>query len=293
MSRNDISCENFANMRRIEGLGSYRSGGPRPNTIAVKPPLPPRRLHKIQGRPVPGRFMTLAAAFRGSKGGILLCADREWNDAGISKKEINKIFEVTRLPDCDFYLAGSGPDGPIFLAHSDIRENLFKVAYRGGDILDEYRNIFESTLYAVHKKFARLLKQWPMSFLIVAVPRALDKAPSLYRTDGAALIPEPFYFSIGSGKPIADYLAGRLYEFGELDKKTLVTLAAFILREAADSCPGVGMGANMVWIRDGDKFTHVIPPKAVKMIQDGIPRMRDAINAYWLEHLAIPDGLGL
>jgi 20S proteasome alpha/beta subunit len=237
--------------------------------------------------------MTLAAAFRGSKGGILLCADREWNDAGISKKEINKLFEISKLPDCDFFIAGSGPDAPIFRAYSDIRESLFKAAHRGADILDEYRDIFESTLYTVHQKFARLLKQWPMSFLVVAVPRALDKPPILYRTEGPALIPEPFYFAVGSGRPIADYLAGRLYEFGELDKKELVTVAAFILREAADSCPGVGMGANMVWIRDGDKFTHFIPPKAVKLIQEGIPKMRDAVNSYWLQHAKIPDGLGL
>lgn len=237
--------------------------------------------------------MTLAAAFRGSKGGILLCADREWNDAGISKRETNKIFEVSKLPDCDFFIAGSGPDAPIFRAYSDIRENLFKAAHRGADILEEYRAIFESTLYTVHQQFARMLKQWPMSFLIVAVPRALDKAPVLYRTDGPALVPEPFYFSVGSGKPIADYLTGRLYKFGELNKKSLVTIAAFILREASESCPGVGMGANMVFIREGDKYTHFIPPKAVKLIQDGIPPLGEAVSSYWLGFADIPDDLGL
>ena len=78
----------------------------------------------------------------------------------------------------------------------------------------------------------------------------------LYRTEAAALIPEPYFYAVGSGKPVADYLADRLYEHGRLGKRDLVILAAFILREAGESSIGVGMGANMVFINEGDKAMH-------------------------------------
>ena len=54
--------------------------------------------------------MTLAAAFRGSKGGILLCSDQEWNDAGVSKRQIDKNYRIRGLRDCEFFISGAGPD---------------------------------------------------------------------------------------------------------------------------------------------------------------------------------------
>ena len=173
-----------------------------------------------------------------------------------------------------------------------MRENLFKATYQGIDVLEEHRSIFESTLTGIHKQFSKLLKQWPISFLIVVAPRALDKVPSFYWTDGPALIPEAFYYAVGSGKPVADYLADRLYEFGKLDKRSLVAVAAFILREASESSPGAGMGANMVFIHEAEKVMHFIPPGAVKLIQEGIPSLSEAINSYWPEHVSFPEWMG-
>jgi hypothetical protein len=72
--------------------------------------------------------------------------------------------------------------------------------------------IIETSLQIIHKQFSQLLKNWPMNLLVVVAPRSLNRVPMLYRTEAAALIPEPYFYAVGSGKPVADYLADRLYE---------------------------------------------------------------------------------
>jgi 20S proteasome alpha/beta subunit len=109
----------------------------------------------------------------------------------------------------------------------------------------------------------------------------------LYRTDGETIIEEPIYYSVGSGKPVADYLADRLYDFGPIDKRSLATIAAFILREAGESSIGVS-GGNMVFIHEGDKSIGYMS-MIVKEIQDGIPSLADAIHSYWPDHVKFPD----
>lgn len=256
--------------------------------ISPKPLSMPSHPYNGPRRPNRGKLMTLAAAFRDAKGGILLCADREWNDAGISKKDIDKLFEIRQLPDCNFFVAGSGPDAPIFRAVDDMRRALFEAAYRGRNVLDEYRSVLESVLVAIHEQFYSLLSDFPMSLLIVAMPLTPGKAPFLYRTEGAALIPEPFYFAVGSGRTITDYFANQLYDFERSDKKSLVTLAAFILREAASTAPGVGLRANMVYIYNTGKKFHYMPPEFVKIIQDGIPTLSETIESHWRDRLKLP-----
>jgi len=252
----------------------YRKPGP-----GVPYALPPR------GR---GQFMTLAMAFRCTKGGILLCSDQEWNDAGVSKRRVNKNYRIGELLPCEFFISGSGPDSAIIKAWAEIHKSLQVAANNGADVLAEHETLLESALKTISEKCARTLEHWPMNLLIVAAPRALDRVPMLYRTEGDLLIPELHYYSVGSGKPVADYLADRLYEFGRLEKQSLATVAAFILREAGESSIGVGSGANMNFIHDGDKSIGYMSG-VVKEMQDGIPSLAEAINSYWPGHVKFPD----
>ena len=257
---------------------------PKPLPVRISPP-------KGQRRPHQGKFMTLAAAFRSPKGGILLCADREWNDAGISKREVDKLYRIN-LASCVLFLAGAGPDTPILRACEEIHRSLSTAEANGVDVLVGHAGIVETALQMVHKQFARLLKNLPMTFLVVIAPRSIEKFPALYYTDGAALIQEPYYYAVGSGKPVADYLADRLYEPRRLSKRELATLAAFILREAGESSLGVGVKANMVFIREGETVMHYLTPGVVKEIQDGIPPLRDAIENYWPSRINFPEWMG-
>ncbi len=235
--------------------------------------------------------MTLAAAFRGPKGGILLCSDQEWNDAGVSKRTINKNYRIGLLRECEFFISGSGPDTPILRAWEEIHKSLAQADASGIDLVVEHREIIEATLLTVHKQFTRLLKSYPMNLLVVSAPRSLSRVPMFYRSDEAVLVPEPYYYSVGSGKPVADYLADRLYEHGRLSKRDLSILAAFILREAAESSIGVS-GGNMVFINEGEKTMGFMPPDTVKEMQNGIPPLSEAVWAYWKEHITFPEWMG-
>ena len=258
--------------------------------IIAKPLIRPFRIQPLllKQRPKKGGFMTLAAAFRCPKGGILLCSDQEWNDAG-SKRSINKNYRIGNLESCEFFISGAGPDIPISRAWEEIHNALAQAERNGIDLVVGHREIIELTLQTVHKMFAKLLKNYPMNLLVICAPRSLNRVPMLYRSDGAALDHASFYYAVGSGKPIADYLADRLYEHGKLSKQELATLAAFILREAGDSSIGVGMGANMIFIHEGEKVMHFISPGVIKEMQDGIPNLADAIRSYWSGRLNFPD----
>jgi 20S proteasome alpha/beta subunit len=239
-----------------------------------------------------GEIMTLAAAFRGPNGGILLCSDQEWNDAGVSKRQMNKNYRISGLRSCDVFIAGAGLDTAIIKACAEIHKTLVQSENNGTDILIEHETLFREQLQQIYVDFSDGLKEWGMYLLIVIAPRSANNAPMLYRTDGHILVPEPYYYSVGSGKPVADYLADRLYEPGRLRKRELVTLAAFISREAGESSIGVGLGANMVFIHEGDKAMHFMGPGAVKQMQDGIPSLKDAIQSYWPGKINSPDWMG-
>jgi 20S proteasome alpha/beta subunit len=233
--------------------------------------------------------MTLAAAFRGPKGGILLCSDQEWNDAGVSKRKVNKNYRIGNLAPCEFFISGSGPDSTVIKAWDEIHKNLWEASSDGKDVLTEHEELLRSAIRLVHEKYAESLKVWPMSLLIVVAPRSPDRVPMLYYTENDVLIPESHYYAVGAGKPVADYLADRLYQFGHHDKRSLATLAAFILREAGESSVGVGPSGNMVFIHEGEKTMHFISPGVIKEMQAGIPSLSDAINSYWPEHVHFPE----
>jgi len=260
---------------------------PKPRPIVLCPFLPsnPKRLPK---RKVP---MTLVAAFRCQNGGILLCADREEDD-GYNKREINKIYQVHGLSDCDVFIAGAGMTGPITRACADIDEVLHKAdagLERKGVWL-EHRGLVESSLKVLYKNYPENMKEsGGMGLLIIVAPHAENNVPILYRTDRWMLIPESHYAAYGSGKPIADYFAGRLFEFERLEKAFMAILAAFILREAQRTASGVGLGADMVFIHEGNKSLHFAPPNAVKELESGIPNLSDAIFSYWKDHATAPE----
>ena len=263
--------------------------------ISPKPlaqPSRPIHYHVAERPRKRGGLMTLAAAFRGPKGGILLCSDQEWNDAGVSKRSVNKNYRIGNLTPCEFFISGAGPDSTVIKAWNEIHGTLVRAADTGTDVFVERETMLESAVKAVHKLYAKTLKSWPMSLLIVVAPRTADHVPILYRTDGDVLIHEPYYYAVGAGKQVADYLADRLYEPERLGKRELVTLAAFILREAGESSIGVGMGANMVFINEGDKVMHFMGSGVVKEMQDGIPSLKDAIQSYWPGKINFPDWMG-
>ena len=234
--------------------------------------------------------MTLAAAFRCPKGGFLLCSDREWND-GVSKRSVDMIYRIGNFAPCDFFIAGAGPEAIIKKTWAAIHEAVASAASNGQDVLHDHRLIIEATLRTIHEQCAKTLQDYPMWLLIVVAPRADGMAPFLYLTNADILIPEPYYAAIGSGKTIADYFSDRLYEYGRLDKDSMKVLATFILREAGESSAGVGMGADMMFINEGEKAIHYIFSGSIKEIASGIPSLSDAIWSYWKDHAKLPERL--
>ena len=105
---------------------------PKPLLRQIQYPIKQRRY----GR---NRLMTLAAAFRGPKGGILLCSDREWNYGGVSKRQINKNYRVGLLKQCEIFISGAGLDAPLIRAWEEIHQHLFNAEASGIDILVEHR----------------------------------------------------------------------------------------------------------------------------------------------------------
>ena len=233
--------------------------------------------------------MTLVAAFRCRNDGILLCADRE-EDNDISKRSIEKIYRIRDFIPCEVFIVGSGLTSTITNTCVEVHKSLKTSSDKGADILSDHRAIIESSLKEIYEKYAEDLKEVAMYLLVVVAPRAIGSIPLLYRTEGRALVPEQFYFSHGSGKTVSDYLADRLYKHG-LDKSALGFLAAFIFREAANSSSGVGLGTDMVFINEGDKCLHFVPPDAVRKIETNMPSLADAIYTYWKENARVPEWL--
>lgn len=233
--------------------------------------------------------MTLVAAFRCSKGGILLCADREEND-GYFRREVDKIYKIN-TPHAQFFIAGSGPSAMVTKVNNEINEALFKAESKGSDLRSEHKEVIEACLQRVHKQYAANLKGTFLELLLIFAPLDARFVPTLYRTDHAALIPEATYWAYGSGKPIADYFADRIYEYGHLDKDGMKIIAAFILREAEKAAVGVGLGADIWFIHEGEKAVHILSKGVVKEIQDCIPPISDSLWFHWKEHITLPPRL--
>lgn len=258
--------------------------------------LSPKPRHVPYPQPRPKRLgerrrkaMTLIAAFRSIKGGVLLCSDREEDD-GISKRCVDKIYRIRQFSPCELFIAAAGLTSIIKDSQIEIHESLVRHMADGGDILADHRNIFETWLRSIHKKHAKTVRQWPIYMIIVVAPRALSLMPMLYRTEGEMLVPELYWTAQGSGKAVADYLAGHLYD-DILDRPTLIAMASFIFRESQGTSSGVGLGANMVLIHEGDKSFEEIGPDAVKEVEQVIPSLEDSLYSHWKENLELPPWL--
>ena len=230
--------------------------------------------------------MTLIAAFRCVNDGILLCADRQEDDA-ITKRSVDKIYRIQGLIPCDIFIAAAGPATIIPNVNAEIEESFRKGIDDGRDILVEHRIILENSLEKIYTQYEAELQADPMGLIIVIAPRAIAAVPVMYKTYGKVLIPEYYYAADGIGRIICDYLADRLYAHG-LGKDRLALLAAFIFKEASDSSSRVGSGTDMIFIHEGNKSLHYFPPDAVKELEAGIPSLRDCVHLHWNENAKLP-----
>ena len=250
------------------------------------PPKPPRPFSPIPSpkpkRLLKGKPMTLVAAFRCQNSGIMLIADREESD-GYSRREVDKIYKVDVIAcSCQVFIASAGFSGTIANAQWAVHRALNQSCVDGKNIILNHKEIIESGLKDFYKQYAANLKKQWVDALIVVAPLT-NRVPILYRTERAMLVPKAYYAAEGSGKALSDYFADRLFgssQFGGhtvLDKELMKKLGAFILREAEKSVDGVGMGADMWFIHEGNKSVQRFSSDEVKRIQDCIPLLNDAL----------------
>lgn len=232
--------------------------------------------------------MTLIAAFRCRDTGILLCADRQEDD-GISKRPFDKLYRIGELPHCQVLIAGSGTTSAITDSRNEIHNALILAVQSGADILQQHRSIIEQSLKKIHARHKQDLKTYPLGLLIVILPRAPKSTPFFYRSDKENLIPEDNYYAYGSGAPLSDYFSHRLYRYG-LSSEAVLTLAAFILREAEEFASGVGLGNDMVLTCPSGTL-NFLHKESVAEIQRGIDGLGDIFYSHWEEHVESPKWL--
>lgn len=234
--------------------------------------------------------MTLIAAFRCPKNGILLCADREEDD-GYNKRETDKIYQIPHqdLISCEIWIAGAGDGELIRKFRSQLHGSLITAVQAGCDVFKEHENLIQTELAGFHRQWGAAIRKSGLHFLVVVASLKPDRFPILYRTSASALIPYPEYCAIGAGQPIADYLADRLGDYGNLESRATGLLAAFIFREAQGSAIGVGFGTDMVFIHEGGKTKYWIPAIRVKELEACIPPLGECILGYWPDHITAPE----
>jgi 20S proteasome alpha/beta subunit len=219
-------------------------------------------------------------------GGVLLCADRE-EDYGDTKREVDKICAI-ELPSFQVFIAGSGPTSVVNQACLEIRHVLTQAFAAGEDMVKRHKPLIEETLKAIHKRYAANLKNWTLGLIVIFAPFDRSMVPLLYRTEWSMMVSEPFYVGYGAGKALSDYLADRLYDYERIDDAHLLAVAAFIFREAEHSVGGVGLGVDMVFIREGAPFALKIGKENVKAIQEQIPPLGECVFSCWKDRISIP-----
>lgn len=225
--------------------------------------------------------MTLIAAFRASKGGILLCSDRHEEDS-VSKRSVDKIYRINNLKSCQVFMTGSGPITPVKNTFAEIHKSLQAGEDSGIDVAWEHRELIETSLKSIYQRY-EVLQTWPMNLIIVVAPRQTQRNISMfYSTDATMLSPEERYVTHGSGKGVADYLSSRLYS-DDLVEKWLVITAAFIFREAGESSVGVGFGSDMIMINNGRQDRWEIPHTSVGEIEHTLPLTDECLRNCWAE----------
>jgi len=203
----------------------------------------PRKLPKPIFKRLPKRRplqMTLTNAFRARNGGVLLCADREEND-GYARTEVDKIYPITTdFKTCEVFISGAGPSEILRKAKEHIHRSLIQAERGNSNVLAEHQSLIEGSLRLIYEEYATVLANESMGLIIVVAPR-VPAPPILYSTVEYRLDSQRLYCAHGSGRPISDYLADRLYKEG-MDNNLLKLLAVFIFREAERKAAGVGMG---------------------------------------------------
>ncbi|HEX3661650.1 MAG TPA: hypothetical protein VHU89_09480 [Acidobacteriaceae bacterium] len=233
--------------------------------------------------------MTLVAAFRCQRGGLLLCADREEN-YGDTKREVDKI-SVIELPMGQIFVAGSGPTSVINQAVIDMRHAFIQALTSGEDLVRNHKAMIEETLKSIHERYATNLTDCPLGLIVIFALFDRRTVPLLYRSEYSMLVSEPFYVGYGAGKALSDYLADRLYEFGRNDDALLLVIAAFIFREVEHSVGGVGLGVDMMFIREGAPLGLKIGKDHIRSIQDQIPPLGEYVLSCWADKINIPADL--
>lgn len=236
--------------------------------------------------------MTLVAAFRCHRGGLLLCADREETYGIDVKREIDKIFKI-EFPTGQVFIAGSGPSSVITVASLEIRQALIRGFAENIDLEREHKNLIEEVLKSIHQRYAQNLEHWPLGLIVIFAPFNRSMAPLLYRTEFSMMVSEPIYVGYGAGKTLSDYLADRLYvnSYDQIDDATLLAVAAFIFREVEKTVVGVGLGVDAIFIHEGSPLSKTIGKDHIKAIQDQIPPLSDCIFAGWKNRINIPSEL--
>jgi hypothetical protein len=224
--------------------------------------------------------MTLINAFRARDGGVLLCADREEDD-GYAKTEVDKIYPITTdFRTCQIFISGAGPSEIIRKAKEHIHRTLI-VANRGNnDVLAEHQSLIEGSLRLLYEEYATVLANDPMGLIIVVAPN-VPVPPILYSTVEYRLDSQRLYCAHGSGRPISDYLADRLYKEG-MDNNLLKLLAIFIFREAERKASGVGMGNDMWLIHDGGQSCREgVGDDHIEQMKRDIPQLSESLYTAW------------
>jgi len=247
---------------------------PKPHPTISRPKL--KRLPERK----PRRMSTLTNAFRARNGGVLLCADREETD-GYSKTEVDKIYPITTdLKTCEVFISGAGPSEIIRKCNEHIHRTLILADRGNNDVLAEHQTLIEGSLRHIYEEYATVLANSPMGLIIVVAPRA-TVPPVLYSTVEYRLDPQRLYCAHGTGSPISDYLADRLYKEG-MDNNLLKLLAAFIFREAERKASGVGMGNDMWLIHDGGQpCREGLGWDDIEQMKKDIPQLAESVYPSW------------
>lgn len=224
--------------------------------------------------------MTLTNAFRARNGGVLLCADREEDD-GYAKTEVDKIYPITTdLKTCEVFISGAGPSEILRKAKERIHGSLVAADRGNNNVLAEHQSLIEGSLRHIYEEYATVLANESMGLIIVVAPR-VPAPPILYSTVEYRLDSQRLYCAHGSGRPISDYLADRLYKDG-MDNNLLKLLAVFIFREAERKASGVGMGNDMWLIHDGGQSCREgLGWDNVEQMKKDIPQLAETVYASW------------
>lgn len=117
------------------------------------------------------------------------------------------------------FVAGAGGGALITKLNNQLHEELSKAKDSGIDVFEHHRALIETQLENFYRKYGRDLKKvGGLGLIVVAAPFAQKYVPAIYHTVDATLIPDNEYWAYGTGKPLSDYFADRLFRWDRMDK---------------------------------------------------------------------------